>query len=88
MISSTIGAVSVLRSSGLFKVSVPTPSATSVSTRAIVGVWHAVELTMKGRTLSAKFDGEIVHDNFVYHDWMLNMEPAPIRLQKTYRRAW
>jgi hypothetical protein len=31
-ISATIGAVRVLRSSGLFKVSVATPSATSVST--------------------------------------------------------
>ena len=37
---------------------------------------------MQGRTLSAEYDGEVLHDNFVYHDWMLNMEPAPIRLQK------
>ena len=34
-ISVTIGAVSVLRSSGLFSVSVPTPSAISVSTRSM-----------------------------------------------------
>jgi len=47
-----------------------------------VGVWHTVKLTMKGMTFSAEYDGEVIHDNFVYHDWMLNMEPAPIRLQK------
>nr|MBC8868960.1 DUF1080 domain-containing protein [Planctomycetota bacterium] len=47
-----------------------------------VGVWHTVKLTMKGRTFSAEFDGEVLHNNFVYHDWMMNMEPAPIRLQK------
>lgn len=47
-----------------------------------VGVWHTVKLTMKGRTFSAEYDGEVLHDNFVYHDWMMNMEPAPIRLQK------
>ena len=47
-----------------------------------VGVWHTVKLTIKGRTFSAEYDGEVIHDNFEYHDWMLNMEPAPIRLQK------
>ncbi len=47
-----------------------------------VGVWHTVKLTMKGRTFSAEYDGEVLHDNFKYHDWMMNMEPAPIRLQK------
>jgi len=47
-----------------------------------VGVWHTVKLTMQGRTFSAEYDGELIHDNFTYHDWMLNMEPAPIRLQK------
>jgi len=47
-----------------------------------VGVWHTVKLTMKGRTFSAEYDGEVIHDNFEYHDWMMNTEPAPIRLQK------
>ena len=47
-----------------------------------VGVWHTVKLTMKGRTFSAEYDGEVIHDSFVYHDWMMNLEPAPIRLQK------
>ncbi len=47
-----------------------------------VRVWHTVKLTMKGRTFSAEYDGEVLHDNFEYHDWMINMEPAPIRLQK------
>ncbi len=47
-----------------------------------VGVWHTVKLTMKGMTFSAEYEGELIHDNFVYHDWMLNLEPAPIRLQK------
>jgi len=47
-----------------------------------VGVWHTVKLTMQGRTFSAEYDGEVIHDNFEYHDWMMNMEPAPIRLQK------
>ena len=47
-----------------------------------VGVWHTVKLTMKGRTFSAEYDGEVLHDNFEFHDWMMNMEPAPIRLQK------
>jgi len=47
-----------------------------------VGVWHKVKLTMKGRTFSAEYDGEVLYDNFQFHDWMMNMEPAPIRLQK------
>ena len=47
-----------------------------------VGVWHTIKLTMQGRTFSAEYDGELIHDNFQFHDWMLNMEPAPIRLQK------
>jgi hypothetical protein len=47
-----------------------------------VGVWHTVKLTMKGRTFSAEYDAEVLYDNFEYHDWMINMEPAPIRLQK------
>jgi hypothetical protein len=47
-----------------------------------VGVWHTVKLTMKGRTFSAEYDGEVLVDRFEYHDWMMNMEPAPIRLQK------
>ncbi len=47
-----------------------------------VGVWHTVKLTIQGRTFSAEYDGEVLLDNFVYHDWMMNMEPAPIRLQK------
>ncbi|MHC4567993.1 MAG: 3-keto-disaccharide hydrolase [Planctomycetota bacterium] len=47
-----------------------------------VGVWHTVKLTMKGRVFSAEYDGEVILDNFQYHDWMMNMEPAPVRLQK------
>jgi len=47
-----------------------------------VGVWHKVKLTMKGRTFSAEYDGEVLYDNFQFHDWMMNIEPAPIRLQK------
>jgi hypothetical protein len=47
-----------------------------------VGVWHTVKLTMKGLTFSAEYDGEVLYDNFKYHEWMMNMEPAPIRLQK------
>lgn len=47
-----------------------------------VRVWHKVKLTMKGRTFSAEYDGEVLHDNFQFHDWMMNMEPAPIMLQK------
>ena len=47
-----------------------------------VGVWHTVKLTMRGRTFSSEFDGEVLLDKFKYHDWMINMEPAPIRLQK------
>jgi hypothetical protein len=47
-----------------------------------VGVWHTVKLTMKGRNFSAEYDGEVLYDNFEYHDWMIKMEPAPIRLQK------
>ena len=47
-----------------------------------VGVWHTVKLTMRGRTLSAEYNGEVLYDNFEYHDWMINMEPAPIMLQK------
>jgi hypothetical protein len=47
-----------------------------------IGVWHTVKLTMKGRTFPAEYDGEVLYDRFEYHDWMINMEPAPIRLQK------
>ncbi len=47
-----------------------------------VGVWHTVKLTMKGGTLSAEYDGEVLYDRFQFHDWMMSMEPAPIRLQK------
>jgi len=47
-----------------------------------VGVWHKVKLTVIGRTISAEYDGEVLLDNFRYPDWMINMEPAPIRLQK------
>jgi len=47
-----------------------------------VGVWHTVKLTMKGQTFSAEYDGEVLLDKFEYHDWMMNTEPAPIRLQK------
>jgi len=47
-----------------------------------VGVWHTVKLTMQGRTFSAEYDGEVLYDKFEYHDWMINNEPAPIRLQK------
>ncbi len=47
-----------------------------------VGLWHTVKLTMKGRTFSAEYDGEVLYDKFEFHDWMMNMEPAPIRLQK------
>ncbi len=47
-----------------------------------VGVWHTVKISMKGRTITTVFDGETLLDKFKYHDWMINMEPAPIRLQK------
>lgn len=47
-----------------------------------VGVWHTVKLTIRGRTFSAEYDGEVILDRFRFHDWMMNMEPAPILLQK------
>ena len=47
-----------------------------------VGVWHTVKLTMRGRTFSAEYDGEVLYDSFRFHDWMMNLEPAPIVLQK------
>jgi len=47
-----------------------------------VGVWHTVKLTMQGRTLSAEYDGHVLYDRFTYPDWMMSLEPAPIRLQK------
>jgi len=47
-----------------------------------VGLWHTVKLTMQDRTFSAEYDGEVLLDKFEYHDWMINDEPAPIRLQK------
>ena len=47
-----------------------------------VGVWHRVKLTMQGRTFSAEYDGELILDRFRFHDWMMNMDPAPILLQK------
>jgi len=42
-----------------------------------VGVWHKVKITMQGRTITTEFDGEVLLRNFKYHDWMLNLEPAP-----------
>ena len=47
-----------------------------------VGVWHTVKLTIQGRTFSAEYDGEVILDKFRFHDWMMNLEPAPILLQK------
>ena len=47
-----------------------------------VGVWHKVKITMRGRTITTEYDGEVILDKFTYHDWMINTEPAPIRLQK------
>jgi len=47
-----------------------------------VGLWHTVKLTMQGRTFSAEYDGEVILEKFQFHDWMMNMEPAPIALQK------
>ncbi len=47
-----------------------------------VGVWHTVKLTLRGRTFSAEYDGEVILDKFRFHDWMMNLEPAPILLQK------
>jgi len=47
-----------------------------------VGVWHTVKLAVQGRTFSAEYDGEVLYDNLEYNDWMMNMEPAPIRLHK------
>jgi len=46
-----------------------------------VGVWHTVKISLIGRTLSAWFDGEIIHDRFEYPD-MVRVEPHPIMLQK------
>jgi hypothetical protein len=45
-------------------------------------VWHTVKLTLIGRTLSAEFDGHVIHDRFEYPEGTISMEPAPIRLQK------
>ncbi len=47
-----------------------------------VGVWHTVKLTLIGRTLSAEYDGHVIHDRFEYPEGTISMEPAPIRLQK------
>jgi hypothetical protein len=47
-----------------------------------VGVWHKVKLTVRGRSLSAELNGEVLYDSFRYHDWMMSMEPGPIVLQK------
>jgi hypothetical protein len=47
-----------------------------------LGVWHTVKLTLIGRTLSAEFDGHVIHDRFEYPEDTISMEPAPIRLQK------
>lgn len=47
-----------------------------------VGAWHKVKITMRGRTITTEYDGEVLLDKFKYHDWMINMAPAPIRLQK------
>ena len=47
-----------------------------------VGVWHTVKLTLIGRTLSAEYDGQVIHDRFEYPEGTISMEPAVIRLQK------
>jgi len=47
-----------------------------------VGVWHTVKLTLIGRTLSAEFNGHVLHDRFEYPAGTITLEPAPIRLQK------
>ncbi|MBL7220965.1 MAG: DUF1080 domain-containing protein, partial [Phycisphaerae bacterium] len=47
-----------------------------------VGVWHTVKLTLIGRTLSAEYDGQSIHDRFQYPEGTISTEPAVIRLQK------
>lgn len=47
-----------------------------------VGVWHKVKITMQGRTITTELDGEVLLRKFKYHDWMISLDPAPIRLQK------
>ena len=47
-----------------------------------VGVWHTVKLTLIGRTLSAEYDGQIMHDRFQYPKGTISTEPQVIRLQK------
>ena len=47
-----------------------------------VGVWHTVKLTLIGRTLSAEYDGRIMHDRFQYPEGTISTEPHVIRLQK------
>jgi len=45
-------------------------------------VWHTVKLTLIGRTLSAEYDGQVMHDRFEYPEGTISMEPSVIRLQK------
>jgi hypothetical protein len=47
-----------------------------------VGVWHTVKLTLIGRTLSAEYDGRVMHDRFEYPEGTISTEPQVIRLQK------
>ncbi len=61
---------------------VPPEGFTALFNDPEIGVWHTAKLTMQGRTLSAEYDGEVLYDGFTYPDWMMNLEPAPIRLQK------
>jgi len=50
-----------------------------------IGVWHTVKLTVVGKTVTAEYDGEVILDGFQYPEWLLSMEPEPIRLQKHIR---
>ena len=47
-----------------------------------VGVWHAIKLTVVGRSVTAEYDGEVILDRFVYPERLLSMQPGPIGLQK------
>ena len=47
-----------------------------------IGVWHTVKITLIGSTLSAEYDGHVIHDRFEYPEGTIGLEPAPIRLQK------
>jgi len=47
-----------------------------------VGRWHAIKLTVIGKTVTIEYNGKVILESFVYPEELLSLKPGPIGLQK------